>query len=287
MATTKGLNNLPEFKQAEINRIAEIIKEVVNPEMIILFGSYAKGTYVEHRYTGKDGIRYEYISDYDFLVVTQEKPDDVYKRESTIINKTDKYKIPVNLEIHGIDYVNKGLEIGEYFFSDIVKEGIILYNTGEVKFSKPRELTTAEKKKKALKYFNTWFPQSEKLIGGCKYFIEQNDLKNGVFLLHQATESLYYSILLVFTDYKPKLHNLWKLRNKAKPYSEELFFAFHPETDKHDEHLFDLLKRGYIDARYREDYEITEEEIKILIAKVSRMIPIVEKICKEKITSIE
>lgn len=61
-----SLANLPEFKQREINQVVAIIQEVVNPEMIILFGSYAKGTYVEHSYTAKDGIRYEYISDYDF-----------------------------------------------------------------------------------------------------------------------------------------------------------------------------------------------------------------------------
>lgn len=63
-----SLSHLPENKQYEIHRIAEIIREVVNPEKIILFGSHAKGTHVEHRYQTKDGIIHEYISDYDFLV---------------------------------------------------------------------------------------------------------------------------------------------------------------------------------------------------------------------------
>jgi hypothetical protein len=61
-----SLSQLPEAIQKEILQIAEIKKDVAKPEKIILFGSYAKGKQVEHRYTGKDGINYEYISDYDF-----------------------------------------------------------------------------------------------------------------------------------------------------------------------------------------------------------------------------
>src|SRR5689334_13058330 len=97
-----SLSHLPISKQQEIQRIAEIIREVVNPEMIILFGSYAKGTYVEDRYRGKDGIEYEYISDYDFLVVTKDSLEKTYLQESTILDRVDRYRPPVNLEIHSI-----------------------------------------------------------------------------------------------------------------------------------------------------------------------------------------
>lgn len=45
--------------------------------MIILFGSYARGKYVEDRYISQ-GITYEYISDYDFLVVTKNNPEKSY-----------------------------------------------------------------------------------------------------------------------------------------------------------------------------------------------------------------
>ncbi|MEO9070118.1 MAG: HEPN domain-containing protein, partial [Ginsengibacter sp.] len=143
----------------------------------------------------------------------------------------------------------------------------------------------AERKEKSLRYFDTWFPQAESFVKGCKFFIGEKTLKIAAFNLHQATESLYYATLLVFTDYKPKIHNLWKLRKKTKPFSEELFLVFRAETDKNEEYLFDLLKRGYIDARYREDYIITENELKDLIDRVEIMMPIVEGICKKKIAA--
>jgi len=280
-----SLSHLPKVNQEQILQIVEIIKEVIVAEKIILFGSYAKGKQVEHKYQVKDGTTFEYISDYDILIVLKEIPEKLFNLESTIINKTQKYNAPVNLEIHEIDYINEGLKIGEYFFVDIVKEGIVLYDTGSIEFAVPHVLTPFERKDKALRYFNKWFPQIEELIEGCKFYFHRNSLNIGVFELHQATESLYYIVLLVFTDYKPKLHNLWKLRKKTKPYSEELFATFGTETNEYDNHLFDLLKRGYIDARYREDYAITKNELKDLINKVTLMVPIVERICKEQINS--
>lgn len=282
----ESISYLPDQKQHEIRIITEIIKEVVNPEMIILFGSYAKNNYVEHRYISK-GITFEYISDYDFLVVTKNNPEKSYVQESAIASKAEKFEPPVNLEIHEIDYINKGLEWGEYFWIDIVEEGILMYDKGTVQFSEPRELTSAEKKEKAQRYFDKLFPKASTFLNYSKIGLAENVLDISTFQLHQATECLYYATLLVFTDYKPKTHNLWKLRRKAKPYSEELFHVFRAETDKREKELFELLKQGYVDARYRQDFSITKEELAILIERVSAMIPIVEKICSEKIASLE
>lgn len=252
--------------------------------MIILFGSYAKGKYVEHRYVS-NGITYEYISDYDFLVVTKDNPENVYDQESRVMDLTQHYNPPVNLEIHEIDYVNKGLEWGEYFWVDIVKEGIVLFSKGTVTFSEPVTLTDAEKREKAQKYFDTWFRRATEFLEGAKFFQSRNSLPIADFHLHQVCESLYYSTLLVFTDYKPKTHNLWKLRRKAKPYSEELFQIFRTEIDKNDKNLFELLKQGYIDARYKEDFTITENELSEIMNRVSLMIPIAEKICTAHINA--
>lgn len=281
----ESISYLPEQKQHEIRIITEIIKEVVNPEMIILFGSYAKNNYVEHRYISK-GITFEYISDYDFLVVTKNNPEKAYVQESAIASKAEKFEPPVNLEIHEIDYINKGLEWGEYFWIDIVEEGILMYDKGTVQFSEPRELTSTEKKEKAQRYYDTWFPQGKEFLIDANNAAKRGSHKNSDFYLHQATESIYYATLLVFTDYKPKTHNLWKLRRKAKPYSEELFHVFRAETDKREKDLFELLKQGYIDARYREDFSITEQELNTLIERVETMITIVERICKEHIGSM-
>ena len=281
-----SLSYLPKIKQDQILQVVDIIKEVVNPEKIILFGSYAKDSYVEHRYKGKDGILYEYISDYDFLVVTKNNIEQSYELDEKITTRAEKIKPALNIEIHEIDYINEGLEFGQYFFSDIVKEGVLLYDTEKVQFARPKELTSAEKKIIAQKYYDKWFLDASDFMDGVYLYQQQEKYKKAIFLLHQAVEGYYYSTLLVFTGYKPKTHNLYKLRKQAKQLSQVLFFIFPVETSKKEKHLFDQLKRGYIDARYRSDYFITKEELLAILERVKRMQITVEQICKEKISSI-
>ncbi|MES2006394.1 MAG: hypothetical protein V4450_17890 [Bacteroidota bacterium] len=83
-----SLNHLPLGKRNQILEIVDIVKEVISPEKIFLFGSYAKGKYVEHRYTGKDGILYEYISNFDFLVVARESNIKEYELEDIVNSRT-------------------------------------------------------------------------------------------------------------------------------------------------------------------------------------------------------
>jgi len=112
------------------------------------------------------------------------------------------------------------------------------------------------------------------------------DLKIGAFNLHQAAERTYNAVILVYTGYKPKTHNLGKLKRYGKRFSEVLDGVF-PDNTKEEKHLFDLLKRGYIDARYKAEYTITAEELSTLIERVGRLQLIAEQLCREKIASFE
>jgi hypothetical protein len=47
------------------------------------------------------------------------------------------------------------------------------------------------------------------------------------------------------------------------------------------------LKRGYVDARYKDHYEINAEELTTLIERVGRLQTIAERICLAKIASFD
>lgn len=281
-----SLAHLPEKNQFEINHIVEIIRDVVNPEMVILFGSYAKGKQVNHKYQNKDGTIHEYISDYDFLVVVREVTKDTSDQEWLIEERAELYEPPVNLEIHELGFINTGLETGQYFFTDIIKDGIILHNNGTIKFAEPRELSASEQRKIAFDHFQHWFNKGEEFLIDAANAIDRSSFKIAAFYLHQATENFYNTILLVFTGYKPKTHNIKKLRRKAKQFSAELYLVFLSEIDKQDKHLLELLKQGYIDARYKPSYNITEAEVTVIFQKVQKIKELVQKVTLSKIESI-
>ena len=59
-----------------------------------------------------------------------------------------------------------------------------------------------------------------------------------------------------------------------------------PRGTPGDAHLFDLLRRGYIDARYVKSYRITSEELAAIGERVKAFAAVVERICTEKIAAL-
>ena len=280
-----SLNQLPEYKQRQLKEIASIIVGAVDPEKVILFGSHATGRWVEHRYT-EGGITYEYISDYDILVITKMGESRKDYEVQDIIENRCIYKTPVTVIVHDIDFINKMLSEGQYFFTDIEKEGILLYDAGNIPLAERKPLSQAEAKAIAQQYFDQWFVSAREFYRSAELNFTVGQLKVSVFNLHQATERTYNAVILVETGYKPKTHNLDKLKRYAKRFSEDLDGIF-PDNTPEEKHLFDLLKRGYVDARYKEHYEITEGELALLIERVGRLQQVAERICLVKIASFD
>jgi hypothetical protein len=92
-------------------------------------------------------------------------------------------------------------------------------------------------------------------------------------------------MLLVFTGYKPKLHDIEKLGKLCADLDPNLRDAF-PRTDPTDKRLFSLLKYAYVDARYNPKYVITLEELRVLRDRVEGLKQRVERACADKINSL-
>jgi HEPN domain-containing protein/predicted nucleotidyltransferase len=279
-----SLSHLPEYKQRQLQEVRDIIVQAVDPEKVILFGSHATGKWVEDRYV-ENNILHEYISDYDILVITKQGDKRKDYEVQDVIENRCRFKTPVTAIVHDIDFVNKMLSEGHYFFSDIEKEGVMLYDAGTVLLSERKPLTSAEMKSIAEEYYEQWFGSGKEFYNSAVLNQGVGQLKVSVFNLHQAVERTYNAIVLVFTGYKPNTHNLDKLKRYTRSFSNELVQVF-PEDTQEEVHLFDLLKRGYVDARYKKDYIITAEELQVLIDKVGKLQGIAEKICRAKIEGI-
>jgi HEPN domain-containing protein len=159
---------------------------------------------------------------------------------------------------------------------------VLLYDSGEFKLSEAKELPTEKRKEIAQKDYKHWFGKGASFFIDTFHALERKDFNKGAFELHQATESFYSTILLVFTGYKPKLHDILQLSQMARSYNHELFKIFPCETDEQKK-CFELLAKAYIDARYNYEYRVTKEELLYLIERVKKLQKVTEKICLENI----
>ena len=56
---------------------------------------------------------------------------------------------------------------------------------------------------------------------------------------------------------------------------------------KEEKELFQLLKKAYIDARYKKEYTITAEELQYLSERVQLLRELTEKLCQEEIARLK
>ena len=296
------VDNLPSLQQDELARVTQILMEefavaisrATQPwkkngkiQKIVLFGSYARGDWVDEPHNG-------YQSDYDLLVIVSH-PDltdiaeywyvaeDKIQRDAAIAR-------PVNIIVHTLDEVNDGLRRGEYFWIDVARDGFVLYALPGSELIAPVPPTPANAYKMASGYFTEWLSNVDRALVTAK---EQElkgseDLgwrKDAAFTLHQASERAYICFLLVRGQYVPRSHNLKFLRSLAEDREQRLIGAW-PRATKLDRRRFELTKRAYVEARYSASYEIGSEDLQAMRAAVTMLRDTVELVSREWLDSL-
>ena len=257
--------------------------------MIILFGSYARNDYVVYDEKYEFGKLQFYVSDYDILVVTSGVSDGGAIR--SLSNVEDLYydrakdpdrQPPVQFISEDMKKLNKYLNDGRYFYTQIKQEGVVLYDSGRHKLARRRKLSFEEIKQQAQEYFDDKFESGNEFLDSTEYFCQKGQYKKASFMLHQACENYIYAIRLVNTLENPKQHNLTKLLNSVKKYSNEFIKVF-PQDTAEEKRLFELIKAAYVNGRYDPDFIVTKEDIDALVPKVELLRDITKRICEEKI----
>lgn len=292
------IDHLPGQKQQELQAAVRILFEEFAAAIgnatapwkkqgrilkVILYGSYARGDWVDDPVGG-------YKSDYDLLVVVNDErltdvvdywatADDRLMREMTI---TQTLSAPVSFIVHSLKDVNKQLEQGRPFFTDIAGQGIALYEAEGFHFATPTKLAPDAARAEARKHFDFWFEQADSAGSGAAFFCHEGKTRDAAFLMHQATERLYHCVMLVCTLYSPKSHKLGFLRGHAEEIAPELIEAW-PRDDRFSRRCFELLRQAYVNARYSPHYKISDEELTWLGERVAVLQKLVRRVCEERL----
>ncbi len=295
------LNKLPPDKIAELELITDKIIETGLAEIIILYGSHARGDFKDGKIIEVEGTHVQRGSDYDILVVIDQadekqeiekfyrgfaRPKTIGSTNIIIRRKLRGLNLSVQIIVEQIGEINKRLEEKQYFYSDIKREGIVLYDTGKCRLSDPpKEITPTVRRQYAENHFEGWFKEAREFRIDADNCIKRKNYKRASFHLEQACEMCYKCILLVYTHYSPREHDLYKLREKAEKYEVLLQAVFPMETDKQED-LFGKLNLAYIGARYIKSFNVEPNEIDYWKPEVEKLLSLTEQTCKIKIEAL-
>lgn len=291
------LDHLPDLQRDELEQIqktllaefAEAISRASQPWKrngrilkIILFGSYSRSDWVDEPENG-------YQSDFDLLaIVSHTDLTDIagywYVAEDKIL-RDDQIRRPVNIIIHTLDEVNEGLRRGEYFWTDIARDGIILYELPGSSLIQPQPLTSADACDMATAYLTDWMKKTDSALKLAAFAVQEGEKKDAAFLFHQAAERTYICLLLARTLYFPRSHNIKFLRSLAEDVDTQLIQAW-PRATRTERRIFELLKRAYVEARYSAQYEITDDDLEAIARSVRTLRDLVEQSALQRIDQL-
>lgn len=285
------IDHLPHVKQRELQRVLEVIFEEFEDGLkegaaefkkrgrivkAILFGSYARGTQVDEPHTGKG-----YRSNFDLLIIVNNRKladFDFWRKTEDRLMRLRDVQTPVNFIVHSLREVNTRIKEGRYFFTDIRKEGIVLYELDPEPLAQPGILNPEDAYRIAKEYFDDRLPHARNFVLTANFCIETGIFKEAAFLLHQAIEQAYSTFLLVTTNYSPSSHNLKFLRRLSEGQRNELAKAW-PQDQQRYKAWFNIVNEAYVKARYSPHFDITEEALRWLLRQTNALIDEIEKIC--------
>ncbi|MCU7928883.1 MAG: HEPN domain-containing protein [Candidatus Thiodiazotropha sp. (ex Dulcina madagascariensis)] len=281
------LTYLPQLKRDDLQRVVAIVCERCPAVgMMVLFGSYARGDWREAKDLAPDR-RSGHPSDYDILAIFEDEGDCDSLAWRKIAKACSEAKLSATPRFihHDIDFVNRKLERGQYFFSDIVAEGKVLYDAGVFTLSEPKPLLPKERLDLIRSDFAHWHTRAERFFELNKVSFDKGWLNESAFNLHQAAESAYKTALIVFTGYIPDEHYLAILGAQAAQV-DPAFEAIFPAENNFQRDAFTALEYAYIGARYDKRYTIDERTVTYLAERVEALLRLTEARSREKIAAL-
>ncbi|MDD5728010.1 MAG: HEPN domain-containing protein [Victivallales bacterium] len=282
-----SLEHLSPEKRELLERAVAIIREMCDDvEMIILFGSHARGDYRDEEDL-PDDRKSGAPSDFDILAVCKHRATAAHHRLWHSIEEHCNGRLPdkpFRIIAHDVAYIKKRLKQIHYFFSDIVREGRLLYDSGKYKLNVGKELSPEEQTEVMEEHFKLWFESSKDFFINYSQTFAREGYRNAAFQLHQAAESSYKALLLVFTNYCPHNHFLAAANEQVQeilPDMEEIF----PCANEAENDRFKNFDYAYIGARYDPKYEISREDLEYLAGRVKRLLELTVKFCRKRIAA--
>ncbi|NTE89512.1 nucleotidyltransferase and HEPN domain-containing protein [Agrobacterium rubi] len=295
-----NIDHISPQKQQQLSKALEILHEEFEDALkdatadfkkrgrilkIILFGSYARGTYVDEPFTSKG-----YRSDFDLLVIVNNRKltdfaEYWYKAADRLIRSKD-IELPVQFIVHSLREVNTSLREGHHFFSDIRKEGIVLYELNDEPLAEPIQLAPSEQLRVGGEHFRHRFKAASNFAALSKQALNNDMVSESAFLLHQSLEQAYASVLLTLTNYAPASHNLKILRSFAEEQDRRLAEAF-PREHHRERAAFNTINEAYVKARYSSQYKITGETLEWLGQRTAVLLALVNVVCTDHISALQ
>ena len=189
----------------------------------------------------------------------------------------------ITIVVHGMETVTNAIAQGSRFFASVCRDGMQLYSASGLRLNiEYPNLNPATTFTKAQKHFYHRFGMAWGFQESASTFHDNSMYNNCLFELHQSVEQACIAVIRVYMAYRSDMHNLGRLLNLCKCFSDGQIDLF-PRRTEEDKRLFKILVKSYSDARYKDDYQVSDSDAEDLCTRVLEFCELIKRLCNEKL----
>ncbi|GEM_PF-1084075 len=192
----------------------------------------------------------------DLLIVLEKSCTKAYQEFESILDLTKLGFKKGMCTVHSYGLLHSLMSRGHVFYNTACVEHNIIYKKNNEELLVPLSRTLFEKTKSESEIlFKGGIDKAVHFYNGVQLYINNEVYDMAMFMLQQACELTYRSLLNVLRGKDVKCHSLVVLRKHVKRYAPEVLGVFSAVEEEEIKYL-QLLEEAYVKSRYYYDYTI-------------------------------
>jgi HEPN domain-containing protein len=209
----------------------------------------------------------ESIAHYHVLVLVRRSRETSYNSMQEKIETICQPISPVTAIVMEVEQFGDWLANGHPFACHVKAKAVSFFEdlTIELGEALPADTDTLQKAKELA--HSQGLNKVNEFLAGADLFRVREQNKMAAFMLHQAAESALLTILKTSIGLTVNSHNLDKLVRYSSLSTSAVADIF-KRNSENECRLFNLLKRAYIESRYKDDYSINTSDLLAITDKI-------------------
>jgi HEPN domain-containing protein len=224
--------------------------------------------------------------EYDLMVLID--PGDkrpMYEFESLISNSCHDLAM-ISVSVFQIQVVNQLLKAGNLFFSFICDPCKLIFDRGRFNTENGQKAVRRSDTDKQVGEFAVLLSKAKAFLSGAMGYQITQDFQLAAFMVHQTVEQGLNAFLSPLMGYRMQTHNLNKLFLYARRFSTR-FYEIFPRNSDREIQLYQIMHKAYIYGRYKNNFQVSQEIIQILIPRSARLLELAENIFYQQIEAMQ
>jgi HEPN domain-containing protein len=221
----------------------------------------------------------------DLLIVMPDKSQRPFSEYEHLIEIVGMNHEGFYFSLHSSAELHKQLQKGHILYSIRCTPGKLIYDNGFAPELPLAAIRLNELRKEAKERFTSGFQKAAAFLSAANQQYASGDREMAAFMLHQAAELALRALILSLTGQDIRTHEIKQLLKNCQRCAPSLKSIF-LNVREQEERLLHVLESSYKNARYSNQFKISEEDLQRLMQLITLLLENAEQVFAEKMNEL-